>query len=87
MRSTKDQSVVFRGLRESTRKSDFERLTLVFVTWSAGTDSGTVCRVLRMVADIVGQPVSLPQTLQRFVDAPLFLLTPGTKKGRERSSP
>lgn len=45
-------------------------LTLEFVTWSAGTDSGTVCKVLRILADIVGQPVSLPQTLQRFDDAP-----------------
>lgn len=46
------------------------RFLLEFVTWSAGTDSGTVCKVLRILADIVGQPVLLPQTLQRFDDAP-----------------
>lgn len=73
---------------DTRSKSDFRRLTLEFVTWSAGTDSGTVCRVLRMLADIVGQPVSLqPQTLlQRYVDAPSSPLTSVTKEGQRRSA-
>ena len=39
-----------------------------FVTRSVGTDSGTICRVLRMLVNI--QPGLLPQTLQRFDVAP-----------------
>lgn len=36
------------------------KLTFEFVTRSVGTDSGTVCRVLRMLVNILGQPVLLP---------------------------
>lgn len=78
------------GLRKKVgSRNESDGLTLEFVTWSAGTDSGTVCRVLRMLADIVGQPVSLqPQTLvvhlQRCVDAPSSPLTPGTKEEQQR---
>lgn len=55
-------------------------LTLELVTWSAGTDSGTVCRVLRILADIVGQPGSLPQTLWPYDVAPTPPTPARTKK-------
>lgn len=56
-------------------------LTFELVTWSAGTDSGTVCSVLRILADIVGQPGSLPQTPWPFDDAS----TPPTPATRRKT--